>query len=64
MLNCREVAERASEYIDRELSWRGYLAIRMHLLMCRVCREYVRQLVLVTRALRYWPADDVTSDRP
>jgi hypothetical protein len=64
MLNCREVAEWASEYIDRELSWRGYLAVRLHLLMCRLCREYVRQLSLVARTLRHLPADDVTSDRP
>jgi len=64
MLKCRDVAEQASEYIDRELSWRGYLAVRLHLLMCRVCREYVRQLALVTRALRHLPADDVTSNHP
>ncbi|HUE87946.1 MAG TPA: zf-HC2 domain-containing protein [Vicinamibacterales bacterium] len=64
MLKCRDVAERASEYIDHELSWRGYLAVRLHLLMCRVCREYVRQLSLVAHALQHLPADEVTSDRP
>jgi predicted anti-sigma-YlaC factor YlaD len=64
MLKCRDVAEQASGYIDHELSWRGRLAVRLHLLMCRACREYVRQLSLVARTLRHLPADDVTSERP
>lgn len=64
MLKCRDVAEQASAYIDHELSWRGRLGVRLHLMMCRLCREYVRQLSLVARTLRHLPAEDVPSDRP
>jgi predicted anti-sigma-YlaC factor YlaD len=55
MLNCREITERASDFVDHTLPWRGRLQVRMHLMMCRFCREYIRQMALVARALRKLP---------
>jgi predicted anti-sigma-YlaC factor YlaD len=55
MLNCREVSERASDYLDASLSWRTRVQMRMHLMMCRFCREYVRQMSLVRRTLPRLP---------
>ncbi len=52
MLNCREITERASDFIDAALPWHVRLEVRLHLMMCRLCREYVRQLALVVRTLR------------
>jgi uncharacterized peroxidase-related enzyme len=44
MLTCREVAEQASEYLDRELSWSRRLGVRLHLMMCRHCRAFLANL--------------------
>jgi len=55
MLNCREISERASDFIDAALPWQVRLEVRLHLMMCRFCREYVRQMALVARALRRLP---------
>jgi predicted anti-sigma-YlaC factor YlaD len=55
MLNCREVTESTSDYLDAILPWRVRLQMRMHLWMCRYCREYVRQLALVVLTLRQLP---------
>jgi hypothetical protein len=55
MLNCREVSERASDFFDAALPYRERLQVRLHLLMCRICREYVRQMTLVVRTLRRLP---------
>ena len=55
MLNCREVSERASDFLDAALPYRERLQVRLHLLMCRICREYVRQMTLVVRTLRRLP---------
>jgi hypothetical protein len=52
MLSCREVSERASDLIDGRASWRVRTEARLHLLMCRHCRRYVRQLRLTVQALR------------
>ena len=58
MLNCREVTERASDFLDAALPWHARLQVRMHLLMCRFCREYVRQMALVGRTLRRLPPQE------
>lgn len=55
MLSCREVTDRASDFLDTQLPLRVRLQMRMHLLMCRFCREYVRQMSLVVRTLRRMP---------
>lgn len=57
MLNCREISERASDYLDRNLPWRVRMQVRLHLLMCRFCREYIRQLALVVRTLPLLPRE-------
>ncbi len=52
MLNCREITERASDFLDATLPWHVRLQVRLHVMMCRYCREYIRQLALVARTLR------------
>lgn len=44
MLNCRKVVEDSDLLLADELPWRRRLPVKMHLLMCRHCRRYVRQL--------------------
>lgn len=52
MLTCREVTERVTDYLERDLSWRQRLQFRLHLLMCGVCRRYVAQMQLTTDLIR------------
>ncbi len=69
MLSCREVTRRASDYLDRELSLRQQLAIRLHLLLCASCRRLVHRLRLVAATLARLaaigapPPDAATIDR-
>jgi predicted anti-sigma-YlaC factor YlaD len=60
MPTCRDVAERASDLLDETLPWTTRLQLRMHLLMCVRCREYVRQLGLVLGVLRRLPPEEPT----
>ena len=57
MLSCKEITERASDFLDGTLPWPVRLQVRLHLMMCRFCREYVRQLSLVVRSLRRLPRE-------
>ena len=52
MLNCREVNERATDYLERQMGWRGWLAVRYHLLICWTCRRFLRQLDLTRNTLQ------------
>lgn len=63
MLNCRDVTERASDFLDAAVPFRVGLQVRLHLLMCRFCREYVRQMELVVRVLRQLPRDEPPAQR-
>lgn len=50
MRSCEEVSRLASERLDRELTLGERLAFNMHLLMCRNCTRYARQIALVKQA--------------
>lgn len=52
MMSCREVAAKTSDYINNDVSWRDRIEIRVHLLMCRLCRRYVSQVAGTVRLLR------------
>jgi len=51
MLNCREVARLASEALDRKLTLKERIGLRFHLMMCKLCTRYVRQLKFVHQAI-------------
>ena len=44
MLSCREVMRLVSDGLDRELSVRQRIGMRLHALMCRACRRCKRQI--------------------
>ena len=49
MLSCKELVARSSDFLDGQLDFRGQLAVRSHLLMCRHCRRFIRQMRLTRR---------------
>lgn len=53
MLKCREVVDNADQLLDGVISRRQRFALKMHLLMCRHCRRYVRQLRALLRAVPF-----------
>ena len=63
MLSCREITERASDFVDATLPWHARLQVRLHLMMCRFCREYIRQMALVVRTLRRLPPEQLSPER-
>lgn len=49
---CRHVSKLSSQEMDRRLSVRESLALRAHLAICSLCREYRRQLRLLRWVIR------------
>ncbi len=67
MLNCKEVTESiSSDQLLKTGSWH-WLALRIHLLMCRKCRRYQEQIWKIGAAARQmWrsePDEAVVLDR-
>ena len=44
MLSCKEITERANEYLEKDLPFFVRLKFKMHLKMCINCQRYVDQL--------------------
>lgn len=55
---CREVAAKLSEEQDAVPRMRRSRLLRLHLMMCRHCRRYERQLVWLRQSLTSARADD------
>ncbi len=52
MLSCEEVTRLVSESLDRELSLRQRVSTKIHLMMCRLCSRYSKQLASLREAFR------------
>lgn len=52
MLRCRDIVRHADVYLAGEMSFWRRLGFQLHLLLCRDCRRYVRELVLTTEVSR------------
>lgn len=63
MLTCKEAVRLISEGLDRDLSWPTRLGLRMHLLMCRHCSAYGRQLRGLARLFHLRFADTRSIER-
>lgn len=55
MLSCKALVARSSEFLDGELGLRPRLSVRMHLVMCRHCRRFIKQMRLSQAVLRKLP---------
>lgn len=52
MLNCKQVASLASDYLDKNTNTGMNWKIRMHLMMCSHCRRFFRQLKITNTVTR------------
>ncbi|WP_397378139.1 zf-HC2 domain-containing protein [Pseudomonas sp.] len=55
MLSCKALVARSSEFLDGELGIGQRMSVRMHLVMCRHCRRFIKQMRLSQAVLRKLP---------
>ncbi|NOT96258.1 MAG: zf-HC2 domain-containing protein [Nitrospira sp.] len=54
-LTCRDVTDRAVEYLDEDLPVLTKIRVGLHLASCAPCRVYVKQLGLISSVLQNLP---------
>ena len=54
-LTCRDLTDRASEYLDDRLPILTKVRVGLHLASCADCRTYVKQIALVCETLEGLP---------
>ena len=52
MMTCEEAARLISESLDQPIPLRQRIALRMHLLMCKLCPRFLRQLLFLREAAK------------
>jgi predicted anti-sigma-YlaC factor YlaD len=63
-LSCKDVCLVVSESLDRELSLRERLSVKIHLLMCKACQRMARQMELLRTASRRLGSVEDGESRP
>jgi hypothetical protein len=66
--SCKEVAALVVAREDRHLDMVEKLALRTHMLICKACPDFERQILTVRNAMRQWrnyagDGDGVSSDK-
>ncbi len=61
MLSCKDVTRLISESMDHSLPLGKRVGVRLHLLICKFCARYERQLLLIRETVRRLVA---TEERP
>jgi len=51
MLTCRETTQLISKSLDRQLTRRERFAVGLHLMMCKYCKRFSQQLLVMRAAL-------------
>jgi hypothetical protein len=64
MFQCREVSRKLSQSMDTRLPLHHRMAIRVHLLMCRYCSLFYRQMRLLRHAGRLDDVMDLPPEAP
>lgn len=44
MLSCRDITQKANDYLEKDLPFAARMNVKMHLLICIHCRRYIKQL--------------------
>jgi hypothetical protein len=65
MIPCKRAAELMVAREDRALTWGEGAALRVHLLMCKACPRFEKQLLTMRQAMSSWRHyTDTTQDPP
>jgi len=51
MLTCKEATQLISKSLDRQLTRRERFAVCLHLMMCKYCKRFSQQLLVMRAAL-------------
>jgi hypothetical protein len=64
MLSCRDVTQLISRSMDASLPVGKRIGVRIHILICRFCARYERQLLLIRETVRRLATAEDTDDSP
>ena len=64
MFSCKDVSQKVSQSMDVQLPFRHHMALWIHLMMCRYCARFYRQLVSLRKMSRHTTGDPMHTQSP
>lgn len=64
MFSCKDVSQKISQSMDGQLPFHYHMAVRIHLLMCRYCARFYRQLFMLRKMSRHTEGDPAPTHAP
>jgi predicted anti-sigma-YlaC factor YlaD len=58
MLNCKQAAALMSQGMDKELGLFQKMSLRAHLMMCKGCRNFNKQMAFLRQSIQKFPTQD------
>ena len=55
MLTCKDISETETDHLEGKTSFASRLSFYLHLLYCKYCRRYYRQMKLTIRTIQKLP---------
>ena len=52
MLSCKQASQLLSQSLDRQLLRRELIGLRLHLMLCSMCRRFGRQIIGMRKMVR------------
>ncbi|MDQ6992222.1 MAG: hypothetical protein Q9M31_02010 [Mariprofundus sp.] len=52
MYSCKQASRMASDALDRKLTWSEFFHLKLHLMMCGMCRGFNQNIHLLESALK------------
>jgi predicted anti-sigma-YlaC factor YlaD len=52
MLNCKQASELLSQALDRDITLREKILLKLHLLICHGCSNFSKQMTVMREACR------------
>jgi len=62
MFNCKAVSEKVCESMDRDIAVHERMMMRMHLLMCKYCARFWKQMKFLRQAVQFGEVPDSELD--
>ncbi|MBV34884.1 zf-HC2 domain-containing protein [Kangiella spongicola] len=63
MLSCKHIVDLGTDYLDQELGFWKKTEMKMHLMICRHCRRYMKQLKQTIAMLSRWQLKQPTQEQ-
>lgn len=62
MLSCSDVTKLVTDYLEGRMSFWQRMKFRMHIRMCKACRNYIRQMEQAIKTLGHLPDEPIPPD--